>query len=154
MLKVLLLVMTVIIGVLGYKVYSDSQNAKQNVATQPKQQVETIKESTTSVEKKVLDSEVKIVEDSVLPELHEVTQKGEEKRHIKNKKEIGEDLQHRSYEEIENDTSLSEEEKEMMIIDKVVYEEESNPSPLSESLSEEEIKKMMLEDFAIMQELE
>ena len=63
-------------------------------------------------------------------------------------------MQHRSYEEIENDTSLSEEERNFLLVDKMFNEDSQNVVSSSDSLSEEELEKMMMEDLAHMQELE
>ena len=58
---------------------------------------------------------------------------------------LGEDLQSVTYEQIENDTSLSDEEKETKIMDKVYFEAETKEPTVH--MTDEKVLKMIIEDM-------
>ena len=140
----------VIIGVLGYKVYSNNQPPTSHLSPQT-QSTTTDIEVKNKITKAVVLPRVEnvVAAEVILDIVAESTQ-----NYNKEKNEIGETLQNRSYEDIQNDSSLSVEEKEAMLMDKIIYEEEHNSVPPFTPFSTEEMDKMMLEDFARLQELE
>jgi hypothetical protein len=137
MLKVILLVTSVILGVLVYKVYNDNQYPKYMKTVQRKQNIGT-------TEKSIL-----------VKDRERIAQKRDKQTKKKEAMEIGKDLQVRKYEEIENDTSLtlSDEEKVSQHLEDIVNEE-MNIHDQSKPLSEEEIKAMMAEEIRQMKNLE
>lgn len=155
MLKVLLLIMTVIVGVLGYKVYSDNYATNQTSTTKASMTV-VEKESLLHKGNQAVENRPQDVENNSNQEIIAVTQEGEKNEETGNKEEeeIGKRYVNRSYEEIENDTSLSEEDKEIAIMDKLAYDATHMEIFPQKALSEAEIEQMIIDNLSVMEEIE
>lgn len=146
--SVLTLLFLVIIAITSYGVFVKKDSDKREVVAHPNEEllgaktnhveldhktkrVSTKKNQQVEIERNIVENDINSIQEEHLTE--------------KFTDNIGEDLVDVSYEQINNDTFLSDEEKEMKIIDKVHYESVNETS--SQSFTEEEILKIMEEDL-------
>lgn len=147
--SVLILLFVLIVGVATYSVLTQEEKQavehtiKNKKVLEPKQEVPRIQKQSAKTKQTNNTNQAEgaptVEDEDILPIAENTSDIAD------NAEQLGKELEHISYEEIENNNALSDEEKEIMKIDKAVFEADTAEPTVP--MTEEEVSKLMEEDM-------